>query len=47
MTLPQYLSLATLTAMMALFIWGRFRYDVVAVLALLACLALGLSRIHI
>lgn len=42
MTLPQYLSLATLTAMMALFIWGRFRYDVVAVLALLVCLALGL-----
>lgn len=42
MTLPQYLSLATLAGMMALFIWGRFRYDVVAILALLAALALGI-----
>ena len=28
--------------MMALFIWGRFRYDVTAILALLAALALGI-----
>lgn len=40
--MPQYLSLATLAGMMALFIWGRFRYDVVAILALLAALALGI-----
>ena len=31
MTLPQILSIATLAGMMALFVWGRFRYDVVAV----------------
>ncbi|MGY4396725.1 di/tricarboxylate transporter [Sphingomonas sp. UYAg733] len=42
MTLPQYLSIATLIGMMALFIWGKFRYDVVAILALLAALALGI-----
>ncbi len=42
MTLPQILSVATLAAMMAMFVWGRFRYDVVAILALLASLALGI-----
>ncbi|HXH16188.1 MAG TPA: SLC13 family permease [Sphingomonas sp.] len=42
MTLPQYLSIATLFGMMALFIWGRFRYDVTAILALLASIALGI-----
>jgi len=42
MTLPQYLSIATLVGMMALFLWGRFRYDVVAIIALLASLALGI-----
>ncbi|MGH6615825.1 SLC13 family permease [Sphingomonas sp.] len=42
MTLPQLLSIATLIGMMALFIWGKFRYDVVAILALLAALALGI-----
>jgi di/tricarboxylate transporter len=42
MTLPQWLSIATLTGMMALFVWGRFRYDVTAVIALLAALALGI-----
>ena len=35
MTQPQWLSLATLGGMMALFLWGRFRYDVTAVIALL------------
>ncbi|HVF95096.1 MAG TPA: SLC13 family permease, partial [Sphingomonas sp.] len=44
MTLPQYLSVATLVGMMGLFIWGRFRYDVVAIIALLASLALGIVR---
>ncbi len=42
MTLPQYLSLATLAGMMVLFVWGKFRYDVTAILALLAALALGI-----
>lgn len=42
MTFPQILSVATLVGMMALFIWGRFRYDVTAILALLAALALGI-----
>src|SRR3546814_2211890 len=42
MTLPQILSVATLVAMMAMFVWGRFRYDVVAILALLTALALGI-----
>lgn len=42
MTLPQWLSIATLAGMMVLFLWGRFRYDVTAVIALLAALALGI-----
>ncbi|MCK8457111.1 SLC13 family permease [Sphingomonas faeni] len=42
MTVPQYLSIATLFGMMALFVWGRFRYDVTAILALLASIALGI-----
>lgn len=42
MTTPQWLSIATLAGMMALFVWGRFRYDVTAVIALLATLAIGI-----
>jgi di/tricarboxylate transporter len=42
MTLPQILSIAVLVGMMALFLWGRFRYDVVAVMALLAAVAAGI-----
>jgi di/tricarboxylate transporter len=38
------LSIATLAGMMALFIWGRFRYDVTAIIALLAALALGIVK---
>ncbi|WP_447763834.1 SLC13 family permease [Sphingopyxis panaciterrae] len=44
MTLPQWLSVATLAGMMALFIWGRFRYDVTAIIALLAALLLGIVK---
>jgi di/tricarboxylate transporter len=44
MTLPQSLSIATLLGMMALFIWGRFRYDVTAIIALLAALLLGIVK---
>ncbi|HEX8571241.1 MAG TPA: SLC13 family permease [Allosphingosinicella sp.] len=41
-TLPQLTAFALLAGMMGLFVWGRIRYDLVAVLALLAALALGL-----
>ncbi|PCD04806.1 SLC13 family permease [Sphingomonas spermidinifaciens] len=44
MTLPQMLSIATLLGMMGLFMWGRFRYDVTAIIALLAALALGIVK---
>jgi len=39
---PQLLSVGVLAGMMLLFIWGKFRYDMVAVIALLAALALGI-----
>jgi di/tricarboxylate transporter len=42
MTTPQLTAFAVLAATMALFIWGRLRYDVVAVLALLASVLLGI-----
>lgn len=42
MTFPQILSVTVLAAMMLLFVWGRLRYDMVAVMALLAALALGI-----
>lgn len=41
MNFQQWLSVATLAGMMALFLWGRFRYDVTAVIALLAAVAVG------
>ena len=41
MTVPQMLAFAILFAMMALFIWGRLRYDLVAILALLASIVVG------
>lgn len=44
MSTPQWLSVAVLTGMMGLFIWGRFRYDVTAILALLAALAVGIVK---
>ncbi|HET8612892.1 MAG TPA: SLC13 family permease [Sphingomonas sp.] len=42
MTTPQILSFATLAGMMGLFIWGRLRYDLVAIVALLVAVALGI-----
>ncbi|ARQ00861.1 SLC13 family permease [Pseudorhodoplanes sinuspersici] len=42
MTTPQIFAFAILAAMMGLFVWGRLRYDIVAVLALLACLFTGI-----
>jgi di/tricarboxylate transporter len=44
MTTAQWLSIATLVGMMALFLWGRFRYDVTAGIALMAALLLGLVK---
>ena len=41
LTLPQLLSFAVIALMMAVFVWGRFRYDLVAALALLTALAAG------
>ena len=42
MTLDQGLAFAIVIGMMALFAWGRLRYDLVAVLALLAAIAAGI-----
>jgi di/tricarboxylate transporter len=44
LTLPQILSFAVLAGMMALFLWGKIRYDLVAVLALLVSLAVGIVK---
>ena len=41
MTTDQMLAFGVLAGMMLLFIWGRLRYDLVAILALLAALAVG------
>lgn len=42
MTLPQLLSFAVIGGMMVAFIWGRFRYDVVAAVALLVAVGVGI-----
>lgn len=42
MTLEQGLIFVILVASMGLFIWGRWRHDVVALGALLACVIVGL-----
>ena len=42
MTLDQMLAFGVLAGMMLLFIWGRIRYDLVAVLALLASVLIGI-----
>lgn len=42
MTYPQMLVFAILAATMALFLWGRFRHDIVALMALMACVVAGL-----
>ena len=41
LTLPQLLSFFVIVLMMAAFVWGRLRYDLVAALALLAALVVG------
>ncbi|HAE00338.1 MAG TPA: SLC13 family permease, partial [Rhodospirillaceae bacterium] len=42
MTIDQGLILGILVALLGLFIWGRFRYDLVALMGLLAATLLGL-----
>jgi len=42
MTLQQALPLALLGGLLVLFVWDRFRFDVVALLALLAAVACGI-----
>jgi len=42
MTTPQLLSISLVAAMMAAFLWGRLRYDIVAMLALLVGVAIGI-----
>lgn len=42
MTLQQGLAFAIIGAMMALFVWGRLRYDLVAMLSLLAAVLVGI-----
>jgi di/tricarboxylate transporter len=44
LTLPQILAFAVLAGMMVLFLWGRIRYDLVAVLALLVSIAIGIVK---
>ena len=44
MTVDQGLAFAIVIGAMALFIWGRPRYDIVACLALLASVAAGLVK---
>lgn len=41
MTLPQILSCALVCAMMGAFLWGRLRYDVVALISLLVGIVIG------
>lgn len=42
MTTPQLFSVSLVAVMMAAFLWGRLRYDIVALLALLAGVAIGI-----
>ncbi len=42
MTLQQGLAFAVIAGMMALFVWGRLRYDVVAMLSLFAAVSVGI-----
>lgn len=46
MTTDQILIFALLGAVIALFVWGRFRYDLVALAALIAAVFLGLVSPH-
>ncbi|MGH6861360.1 MAG: SLC13 family permease, partial [Phyllobacterium sp.] len=41
MTLQQFLAFTVIVLMMAAFIWGKFRYDIVAMCSLLTACLLG------
>jgi di/tricarboxylate transporter len=43
MTLPQALAFGLIGVTIAFFVWGRFRYDLISLAALLASVALGLT----
>ena len=42
MTIPQFLAFSIIAVTMGLFVWGRLRFDLVALLALLAAIATGI-----
>ena len=42
MTIPQLLAFSIIAVTMGLFVWGRLRFDLVALLALLAAIATGI-----
>ena len=44
MTWEQAAILAVLAGTMAVFVWDRWRYDVVAITSLMVCILLGLIR---
>jgi len=46
LTLPQILSFTVIALAMAAFVWGRFRYDLVGALALLAAVAVGIVPLN-
>lgn len=46
MTFQQWLCVALLGGTMGLFVWGRFRYDVTAIIALIVSMALGLVDVE-
>ena len=46
LTLPQLLSFIVIALMMIAFVWGRLRYDLIAALALLAALAVGVVPLN-
>jgi len=42
MSLPQSLAVGVITLMMIAFVWGQFRYDVVAAVALVLAISMGI-----
>jgi hypothetical protein len=44
MTVAQILSVGIIAATMGLFVWGRLRYDLVALISLLAAIVAGIVR---
>ena len=46
MTTDQCLTISTIFLTLTLFIWGKLRYDIVALIALFSCAIFGLIPIH-